>query len=163
MIINLFGRNSGPPPLVVSWHSLSRLAKGWRLFHRPSIAAQQAVLQVVECFLQLHDLAEIWGFNTISYHIRCFICMTTIGFYQNDKTFTGKLTSGWQWKIRVCVSVVDVDLCNILTTDLRQDHLLDGYDQNAKSRLGGHVSSVDRRVVESIQIWPTCLPEAPGL
>ena len=51
------------------------------------------------------------------------------------------------------VSVVDVDLCKYLdTTDQRQDHLLVGYDQNAKSRLGGHVTSVDRRVVESMQI-----------
>ena len=62
----MFGRNSGPPPLVVSWRSLARLAKVGQLFHRPSIAAQQALLQVVEWFLQLHDLTEIWGFNTIS-------------------------------------------------------------------------------------------------
>ena len=63
---SMFGRNSGPPPLVVSWRSLARLAKVGQLFHRPSIAAQQALLQVVEWFLQLHDLAEIWGLNTIS-------------------------------------------------------------------------------------------------
>ena len=39
-------RDLGPPPLVDSWRSLARLAKVGRLFHRPSIAAQQAVLQV---------------------------------------------------------------------------------------------------------------------
>ena len=43
------------------------------------------------------------------------------------------------------VSVVDVDLCKYLdTTDQRQDHLLVGYDQYAKSRLGGHVQSDDK-------------------
>ena len=62
----VFGKNLGSPPLVVSWRSLARLAKVGQLFHRPSIAAQQALLQVVEWFLQLHDLTEIWGFNTIS-------------------------------------------------------------------------------------------------
>ena len=49
--------------------------------------------------------------------------------------------------------LVGVDLCKHLdTTDQGQDHLLVGYDQNAKSRLGGHVKSVDKRVVESMQI-----------
>ena len=57
-------------------------------------------------------------------------------------------------EFRESVSVVDVDLCNILTTDLRQDHLLDGYDQNAKSRLGGHVPSDDKIVVEPIIFDP---------
>ena len=37
---------------------------------------------------------------------------------------------------------------SILTTDQRQDHLLVGYDQNAKSRLGGHVQSDDKIIVE---------------
>ena len=41
---------------------------------------------------------------------------------------------------------------NILTTDQGQDHLLVGYDQNAKSRLGGHVPSDDKIVVEPIDI-----------
>ena len=35
-----------------------------------------------------------------------------------------------------------------LTTDQGQDHLLVGYDQNAKSRLGGHVPSDDKMIVE---------------
>ena len=35
----------------------------------------------------------------------------------------------------------------ILTTDQRQDHLLVGYDQNAKSSLGGHVQSDDKIIV----------------
>ena len=42
----------------------------------------------------------------------------------------------------------------ILTTDQRQDHLLVGYDQNAKSRLGGHVPSEDKIVVEPIRFDP---------
>ena len=47
------------------------------------------------------------------------------------------------------VCVVDVDLCKYLdTTDQRQDHLLVGYDQYAKSRLGGHVQSDDKRIEE---------------
>ena len=53
------------------------------------------------------------------------------------------------------VSVVDVDLCKYLdTTDQGQDHLLVGYDQNAKSRLGGHVPSEDKIVVEPIRFDP---------
>ena len=48
--------------------------------------------------------------------------------------------------------LVGVDLCKHSDNDQRQDHLLVRYDQCAKSRLGGHVSSVDRRVVESIHI-----------
>ena len=55
-------------------------------------------------------------------------------------------------EFRESVSVVVVDLCNILTTDQRQDHLLVGYDQSAKSRLGGHVLSDDNIVVEPIDI-----------
>ena len=52
---------------------------------------------------------------------------------------------------------------NIMTTDQRQDHLLVGYDQNAKSRLGGHVPSDDMMLVEPIDIRPTCLvTKAPG-
>ena len=43
---------------------------------------------------------------------------------------------------------------NNLTTDQRQDHLLVGYDQNAKSRLGGHVPSVDKLKVEPIRFDP---------
>ena len=44
--------------------------------------------------------------------------------------------------------LVGVDLCKHLdTTDQEQDHLLVGYDQNAKSRLGGHVQSDDKIIV----------------
>ena len=42
----------------------------------------------------------------------------------------------------------------ILTTDQRQDHLLVGYDQNAKSRLGGHVQSEDKIIVEPTRFDP---------
>ena len=42
----------------------------------------------------------------------------------------------------------------ILTTDQRQVHLLVGYDQSAKSRLGGHVPSDDKIVVEPIIFDP---------
>ena len=41
---------------------------------------------------------------------------------------------------------------NILTTDQRQDHLLVGYDQNAKSRLGGHVQSDDKIIVDQMDL-----------
>ena len=43
---------------------------------------------------------------------------------------------------------------NILTTDQGQDHLLVGYDQNAKSRLGGQVSSDEKIIVESTRVDP---------
>ena len=43
---------------------------------------------------------------------------------------------------------------NILTTDQGQDYLLVEYDQNAKSRLGGHVPSEDKIVVEPIRFDP---------
>ena len=51
--------------------------------------------------------------------------------------------------------LVGVDLCKHLdTTDQGQDHLLVGYDQNAKSRLGGHVSSDDKIIVEPTRVDP---------
>ena len=110
----LFGRNSGPPPLVVSWRSLSRLAKGWRLFHRPSIAAQQALLQVVEWFLQLHDLAKIWGFTQYQmFYIygnnRVFIKMTRLLPASWRAVDSGRVV--WAWVF------FGVDLCIYLTTD----------------------------------------------
>ena len=43
---------------------------------------------------------------------------------------------------------------NILTTDQGQDHLLVGYDQNAKSRLGGHIPSDDKIIVEPTRVDP---------
>ena len=56
-----------------------------RLFHKPSIAAQQ----VVEWFLQLHDLTEIWGFNTN----QMIYMYDNNRFHKNYKTFTFKLTT----------------------------------------------------------------------
>ena len=51
--------------------------------------------------------------------------------------------------------LVGVDLCKHLdTTDQGQDHLLVGYDQNAKSRLGGHVPSDDKIIVEPTRVDP---------
>ena len=53
------------------------------------------------------------------------------------------------------MSVVGVDLCKYLdTTDQRQDHLLVGYDQYAKSCLGGHVQSEDKIIVEPTRFDP---------
>ena len=51
--------------------------------------------------------------------------------------------------------LVGVDLCKHLdTTDQGQDHLLVRYDQCAKSRLGGHVQSDDKRIVEPSRFDP---------
>ena len=51
--------------------------------------------------------------------------------------------------------LVGVDLCKHLdTTDQEQDHLLVGYDQYTKSRLGGHVQSDDKRIEEPNRVDP---------
>ena len=61
--------------------------------------------------------------------------------------------------------LVGVDLCKHLdATDQEQDHLLVGYDQYTKSRLGGHVQSDDKRIVEPSRFDPPVWrPKAPGM
>ena len=50
--------------------------------------------------------------------------------------------------------LLELTCASILTTDQGQDHLLVGYDQYAKSRLGGHVQSDDKRIVEPSRFDP---------